>query len=363
MPWEGFNLADITDYVRAARGTLTFDAMNAADALALALMASVDWLHLSKDGMTLSSAVREHNSELEAAMPKLSGLVRAMAASPRFGETVLIDFERRDMEQPATQFAAVTLWDGRSAYAAYRGTDGSLAGWFEDFQLAYAEPVPAQTSAAEYFARMAARFDGTLFTGGHSKGGALALYAGITAGAVQPRIGRVYSFDGPGVSRATFESAEYARIRGRLLTVVPPESTVGMLLWRDGAECVVHSDARGIAQHDAFTWLTDENGLVCGAQLSEYSVKLRTLVRELIDRLPQAALSRLFGGLYELAISSGARTVDDLEQYAVKSADEIMDGRLRTYVGAIGQALNLLHGADGAENDKRRAIDALPGLI
>ena len=211
--------------------------------------------------------------------------------------------------------------------------------------------MPAQTLAQAYFARMAARFDGGLYAGGHSKGGALALYAGITAGAAQARIGRLYSFDGPGVSRAAFESDAYARINDRLLTAVPPESTVGMLLWQGGEECVVKSTARGILQHDAFTWLTDAKGLVCDGELSQYSIRLRAFVRELIDNLPQAALARLVEGLYELAMNSGARTVDELKQYLSDHADELSGGRLRKYVQAAKLALNMLETVRAADAD------------
>ncbi len=272
-------MANIIDYVRGADGVLMLSSMNAADALALALAAGVDWTRLDSSGMTIAAAVKVHTRELESVSSNLRALLSAMAVSPRFSELVLIDFERRDEQSPATQFAAVTIWDGQGAYAAYRATDGTLAGWVEDLQLAYAEPVPAQTLAQAYFARMAARFDGGLYAGGHSKGGALALYAGITAGAAQARIGRLYSFDGPGVSRATFESDAYAHINDRLLTAVPPESTVGMLLWQGGEECVVKSNARGILQHDAFTWRTDVKGLVCDGELSQYSIRLRAFVR------------------------------------------------------------------------------------
>lgn len=358
MPGEGLLLANIIDYVRGADGVLMLSSMNVADALALALAAGVDWTRLDSSGMTIAAAVKVHTRELESVSSNLRALLSAMAVSPRFSELVLIDFERRDEQSPATQFAAVTIWDGQGAYAAYRATDGTLAGWVEDLQLAYAEPVPAQTLAQAYFARMAARFDGGLYAGGHSKGGALALYAGITAGAAQASIGRLYSFDGPGVSRATFESDAYARINDRLLIAVPPESTVGMLLWQGGEECVVKSNARGILQHDAFTWLTDAKGLVCDGELSQYSIRLRAFVRELIDNLPQAALARLVEGLYELAMNSGARTVDELKQYLSDHADELSGGRLRKYVQAAKLALNMLEtvrAADGGGTNANAA--------
>ena len=44
-----------------------------------------------------------------------------------------------------TQFCAVTFFlpDGR-AFVAFRGTDESIVGWKEDFNLAFSQTVPAQ---------------------------------------------------------------------------------------------------------------------------------------------------------------------------------------------------------------------------
>ena len=50
-----------------------------------------------------------------------------------------------------TQFAAVTFrLPSGTLVVAFRGTDDSLVGWKEDFNMAFQYPVPAQVSAAEY---------------------------------------------------------------------------------------------------------------------------------------------------------------------------------------------------------------------
>ena len=323
-------MANIVDYVCGAEGAaLRLNGMNDADALALALLAGMDWGDRA-DGRTLRDAARDMPA---TDWPELGRLARAMADSERFGGLGLYAFERADMLEPALQFAAVTIWDGHDAYLAYRGTDGSLAGWFEDIQLAYAEPVPAQTRAHGYMMNAARRFPGGLYLGGHSKGGALALYAGVSAGLAQPRVRRVYSFDGPGMSRAAFESQEYADLRGRLLNVVPVRSVVGMLLWQDGETRVVRSDERGVRQHDPFSWLTDARGLEYAAELSLASRRLREVARALLEALPREDLERLGQALYELVLSTGARTLAELSDYLaghpemLSQAPGAVDGR------------------------------------
>ena len=88
---------------------------------------------------------------------------------------------------------------------------------------------------------------------------------------------------------------------------------------------------------------------MCDGELSQYSIRLRAFVRELIDNLPQAALARLVEGLYELAMNSGARTVDELKQYLSDHADELSGGRLRKYVQAAKLALNMLETVRAAD--------------
>lgn len=306
-----------------------------------------------------ATSVQSPGAELE--------LARVMAASPRYGSLKLYGFERADMTQPAMQFAALTLWDGHDAYLAFRGTDSSLAGWFEDIQLAYAEATPSQVRAREYLERAARRFGGGLYLGGHSKGGALALYAAVNAGAVQPRIRRVYSFDGPGVSRAAYQSARYARLRARLLTIVPPESVVGMLLWQDGEMRVVRSDARGVRQHDPMSWLTDSRGLVYAAELSQASLRLRDVARALLSALPPQGIEQLANSLYALVLSTGARTLGELSRYFASHPDVL--GQVQQDAGgrAMYTLLYLMATAAGgdaqtSERQQREALESLPGL-
>ena len=87
-------------------------------------------------------------------------LLLAVAASPRYrgmrvGE-VLERFDESNIDDSCEQqFAAVTfdLTDcvGSTCFVvAFRGTDNTLVGWKEDFNMAFRCPVPAQESAAEY---------------------------------------------------------------------------------------------------------------------------------------------------------------------------------------------------------------------
>jgi hypothetical protein len=69
------------------------------------------------------------------------------------------------------QFSAVSfLLPGGDVFVAFRGTDDTLVGWKENFNMSFMHPVPAQREAHKYLERVAAATSGRIFVGGHSKG-------------------------------------------------------------------------------------------------------------------------------------------------------------------------------------------------
>ena len=90
-------------------------------------------------------------------------LLFAVCASPRFRTCRVCDLRFRTDKVSEEQFAATTfrLPDGTS-YVAFRGTDSTVVGWKEDFNMTYLSPVPAQEEAAAYLDEVAARTPGEL---------------------------------------------------------------------------------------------------------------------------------------------------------------------------------------------------------
>ena len=118
-------------------------------------------------------------------------LLIAAANSKRFGNIRLIGYENIVDETKELQFSAVTfLLPEDRIFIAYRGTDNSITGWKEDFNMSFMMPVPAQIEAERYLERVADSFAGSIYLGGHSKGGNLAVYAAMMASDEIQQIGR-----------------------------------------------------------------------------------------------------------------------------------------------------------------------------
>ena len=183
----------------------------------------------------------------------------AAAASPRFRDLEVLDVTGVTDEGAQTQFAALAMsCPGRFTVVSYRGTDGTITGWREDCNMAFTWPVPGQAQAQSYLERMAERTRGPLYVCGHSKGGNLALYAAVKVPAeVRSRIAAVYDLDGPGFRPQAFSDEEYARVRDRLVKVIPRDSVVGLVLETRGDWRVVPSSNVAVMQHDAFSWQAD----------------------------------------------------------------------------------------------------------
>lgn len=79
-------------------------------------------------------------------------LLRAVCESPRFRGLRVGEYAERLDEGEQQQFAAMTFDLGADfgLYVAFRGTDGTLVGWKEDFNMAVRCPVPSQESAYRY---------------------------------------------------------------------------------------------------------------------------------------------------------------------------------------------------------------------
>ena len=184
-----------------------------------------------------------------------------MAASPRFRDLLIYDHTAAFDEARDLQFAATTyVCPGHFAYVGFRGTDTTLTGWREDFNMAYRAPVEAQVLAARYLAAVAAdpRLPETLLVGGHSKGGNLAEYAALTAAPeVQQRIARLYNHDGPGFKAGLFTAADYEPLAGRMTKQVPADSMVGILMESFMPVEVVQATGRGFEQHSVFRWVVE----------------------------------------------------------------------------------------------------------
>ena len=245
---------------------------------------------------------------------KIKELVVAIAASPRFRDMELREYAVVFNQTEATQFAALSfVYKNQFAYIGFRGTDSSFAGWREDFDMAYMDQVPSQAQAVKYVETVAPRLPKKLFLGGHSKGGNLAVYGGLKANErVRARIRRIYNHDGPGFRDGVLTERERAVARALVDKTVPQESIVGTLLSHEGDYRVVKSVAKGVEQHDPFTWEVAGSELVPLTGLTPTACFIDEVLDEWLRRYDEQQVHAIVDALFGFLQSSGAESLSDL---------------------------------------------------
>lgn len=302
-----------------------------------------------------------------AAIPEM---LKKMAASRRFGEMGLNCFVDHLDVGRGEQFAALAIETGDGlVYLSFRGTDDTLAGWKEDFELACMPEVPAQKKALDYLRDVAGQYPRRrIRLGGHSKGGNLAVYAGVFCPAsVQRRIEAVWSNDGPGFHEDLLDLPEHKRIAERIYSIVPKSSVVGMLLEHEEDYAVVDSDQLGFLQHDGFSWQVLGDRFVTLRQVTRQARLSDMALREWVHGMPVERRERFVSALFDVLSASGAVTLKDLKADSFKAAgamvkamkdlDKETQKGLLDFVGLLFKS-NLMMTLEGIqeETEKRRAV-------
>lgn len=250
-------------------------------------------------------------------------LLHLAGNSARFGPVRLARYENKINPEEELQFSAVTfLIDDETAYVAFRGTDSTLVGWKEDFNMAFLPLVPAQTEAVTYLNKADVLPQKNLLIGGHSKGGNLAVYAAAQcAPQVQDRIAVVYSNDGPGFGREFLGSPPYQRIQSRVYCLMPQSSIVGRLLEHESKYRVVHSVESGIQQHDPYTWEILGTQFVWEEGVDTTSLVIDQSLKAWLEEMPPDERAEFINHIYKAIQTTNAETLQEFsEDWAKNSA-------------------------------------------
>lgn len=161
-------MSDLFDYL-AWRGDIPLSQVpfGPVDGLILSTLSYVRFQELVPDSPSLSVPLQQA-AEAFLALPEQEAedrvrcrhdlpLLKALLSAPRFASLPLTFYQDCLDPEREMQFSALTvLLDTGEALLVFRGTDNTLVGWKEDFNLSFLEVVPAQSAALNYTARLAA---------------------------------------------------------------------------------------------------------------------------------------------------------------------------------------------------------------
>ena len=317
-------MANVVDYARTTRDTFYERPLNEVDSLVFSRLAYLripEELEASQTNLGLTLAQIGNSDEIVSLVAPLHDptssekLLRACAISPRFSLVRVCRTQDKGSVANQMQFSATTFMiPGGGAYLAFRGTDDTLFGWKESFNLGFSVAVPAQLAAREYVEAAARELDSDLWVGGHSKGGNLAVFGAMTCSdAAHGKIKACYSHDGPGFNEAAIAGQPWKNDWSLVHKTVPQESLVGMLLQENGPEPVVVRTTRpGIMQHSPFYWVVEGNHFATANSITYDAYRRNKRLNSWVRSMQPSQRERFIDVLYRITRDTGEVTLSGL---------------------------------------------------
>jgi hypothetical protein len=246
------------------------------------------WIKVSYFAHEMSDWMRK---SLFLAMALLKGKRLSTAIVPR----ISVSFSRGNDEQ----FGAYqVLLSDKTMAIVFRGTDVTMTGWKEDFNLALQGSTPGQRNATDFTQECLTEDPTVPFRiMGHSKGGNFAVYSGCFLTAAQRKnLLCIYSDDGPGLSKELFESESHKLIVPKIRHIVPKEDIIGILLNHEKISYVVDADGDGDVanQHDGMAWKMKDMDFITVRDRTALSKFNEKSLSELVNQKLQGKERKLF---------------------------------------------------------------------
>ncbi|WP_019260723.1 MULTISPECIES: Mbeg1-like protein [Gardnerella] len=366
-------MSNVIDLLRNDFSTFAQRKFNAVDALILCELSYINmptsvpkYCDNSKDISTVSInellRIEDYSSMFASGSPKVDKfrrkLLLAVASSPRYrGIRVGEYLERFDEsnidESLEQQFAGVTfdlsncegIDNPHTLVVAYRGTDNTLVGWKEDFNMAFRCPVPAQESAAEYLTSVAQRYskrysnknffnklfarfsksfvdaqnNPNIIVVGHSKGGNMAAYAAMRLDATSQKLGnlvsKIYSMDGPGFACDVVDTSVFANVSSRIEKVVPQSAFIGLIMDTGVPYKVTVADSIGLMQHFGMYWQIKDGDFDYCDCVTPRALAVSKAANEWMMNLPFEERKRRIDSVYSIFSSLGYPTFDEMSSH------------------------------------------------
>ncbi len=331
-------MANIYDYIKW-RGDLTFDVdpFNEVDNLILAELAYTDFGGIVSSDKNEPIPLKdvcakffEMHTEEEIMDTVMSVkvapfLMKPMVESNRFKKLKLCAYVNEIDNDTQIQFSAVTfLLPDNTYYVAYRGTDSSMIGWKEDFNMSYLYETPGQKAAVMYLNDKFKRCRKPLRVGGHSKGGNFAVFAAsFCLKSIQDRIINVYSNDGPGFRDEVINAPGYNNILPRIISIAPEQTLVSVIQSNKLKNMYVKSSKKGIEQHDATTWQVLGNKFEYTNKSAESEVVDKAMHDWLLG-ISDEKREKFVDILFDLLMAGGVNTTDDFVAGGIKKITDIL---------------------------------------
>lgn len=319
---------NINDYL-IWRGDLPFSlyGFNEVDSLILSRFS-----YLPFDKITISDG--DKLSEISSKMSTLKDdyykiiddkeLIVNLGNSIRYKDLTVSDLILNKSIEAEKQFGAITIHLDDFIYVSYIGTDNSIVGWKEDFNMSFMKNVPAQIEGVKYLNNIASKYSDKIWIGGHSKGGNVAIYSALYCNKkIIDRIIKVDNFDGPGFEKSVIANGN--KVLAKVNTYIPQGSVIGRLLEHDEKVYVVNSHNKGILQHDIYSWEIIKDKFVLENKITGSSEIVNLTIRQWLTNTTPQNRKLFVDAVFELLYSSNSESFRELSKTWTKDIPEMVE--------------------------------------
>ncbi len=304
---------------------------NELDGLLFSVLSYIKWENIvseGKDKILLSSAAKIHNDKYRDELTTSSYLfsmelievLDLLIHTTRYKDVYLSQYHVIHDGNSLTQFCALYLNVSKNiSFISYRGTDNSMLGWKENLRMIYVTELECHQHACDYLGKIMKEEHKlsylpaywnfhSIYLGGHSKGGNLAMAAAYKASDYHRVIKQVYSFDGPGFLQSFYDLYENKALASKIVNYVPQGAMIGRFLNHQEKTVIVRSREIGLIQHDIFNWFCETNQFIRAKDFDSESddVKeyLNTLLFEGDVKVKEETLYKIFNVLDKMSLTN-----------------------------------------------------------
>ena len=316
-------MPNINDYIKW-RGDLELNVskFNEIDSLILARFSYLPFESLMKkeEELTIEELSKRFEkadkNKLEILWPDDSDLLPLLGQSKRFGKMIATDFLNKFDPEQEKQFSAITvLLPDDTIFISYRGTDNTIIGCKEDFNMSFKSHIASQLDSVKYINDIAKKYQNNIRIGGHSKGGNLAVYAAVFADEeAKKRIINVYNNDGPGFADDITNTKKYKEMIEKVHTYIPQSSVIGRLLNHEEKYTVVKSIQKGIMQHDLYSWQVQGTKVVSLKEVTNGSEFVDKTIKQWLDDVEPKKREIVIDTIFDILSTTEAESMIQIRE-------------------------------------------------
>ena len=313
-------MSNINDYLRW-RGDIPINKnfnINDLDNLVLARFSYLIFNKIDMNSVETIESISAKMKDFDNESFRYNGdkeMITLLGQSPRFKNMLVTDFIEITDLKAEKQFSAITIHiSEKELYVSFIGTDNSIVGWKEDFNMAFMESVPAQLEGEKYLKMVSKKYPKSkIRIGGHSKGGSIAIFSAVTATKeIQNKIINVCNYDGPGLGKEILDNIVDSDIIKKLHTFIPQDSVIGRILEHKEKCSIVKSIEKGLYQHDIFSWQVLRDNFIYVDNVTSNSQFINNSISTWLKSTSAEQRKIFFDGVFQLFYSSEASTFSEL---------------------------------------------------